>query len=253
MTNIVAVKKDQHKNLKVSSKRDLTQFAGQHIAPVNVREFGQASTSYPIVLIHDEQSKQYRSIAMLGLETGENLYLDDSKWQAIYVPQAFSNIPFSLGLDPDKEQTLTSCIDLDSPFVGEDKDVALFDENGEETEFYKSMHDQLGRLYESEVATQNFVKMLEENDLLQELELKIDFTDGQNKRLVGLFGINDKKLTELADDKVLEMHKSGAFMAIYAMLSSAGQINRLAQLRNTSNNPQKVVNVQFALKQEEEK
>lgn len=253
MTNIVAVKKDQHQNLKVSSKRDLSQFAGQHIAPVNVREFAQASTSYPIVLIHDEQSNQYRSVAMLGLETGENLYLDDNKWQAIYVPQAFSTIPFSLGLDPDKEQTLTSCIDLDSPFVGEDKDVALFDENGEETEFYKSMHDQLGRLYESEVATQNFVKMLEENDLLQELELKIDVNDGQNKRLVGLFGINDKKLTELADDKVLEMHKSGAFMAIYAMLSSAGQINRLAQLRNTSNNPKKVVNVQFALKQEEEK
>ena len=253
MTNIVAVKKDKHQNIKVDSKRDLTQFAGQHIAPVNVREFGQAATSYPLVFIHDAQTDQYRSVAMLGLETNENLYLDDKKWQAIYVPQAFSTIPFSLGLDPDKEQTLTSCIDLDSPFVGEDKDIALFDEKGEETEFFKGMHDQLGRLYESEVATQNFTKMLVENDLLQELELRIDYNDGKNKRLVGLFGINDQKLAELSDEKVLEMHKSGAFMAIYSMLASAGQINRLAQLRNISSNTQKVVNVQFALKQDDAK
>ena len=251
MTNIVAIKKEQHQNLKVATKRDLTEFAEQHIAPINVREFGQAATSYPVVLVKDPDSEQYRSVVMLGLEAGENLYIDGEKWQAIYVPHALSLIPFSLGLDPEKEKTLTACIDLDSPFVGEDKDNALFDAEGNETEFFKNIHNQLGRLYENEVTNQNFIKVLTDHDLLQELEIAVQYADGSQKKLVGIYGINEEKLHGLSDEKVLEFYKAGTFMPIYAMLSSAGQINRLAQLRNASDNPQKVANIQYIVKTEE--
>ncbi|OKY25607.1 MULTISPECIES: SapC family protein [Thalassotalea] len=253
MTNIVAVKKEQHQNVKVATQRDLRQFADQHIAPINVREFAQASTSYPIVFIKDPESGQYRSVVMLGLESGENLYLEGEKWQAIYIPQAISLVPFSLGLDPEKENTLTACVDLDSPFVGEDKDNALFDDKGEETDFFKNIHDQLGRLYENEMTSQNFLKVLTENDLLQELELNVSFSDGQNKKLVGLYGINEEKLQGLSDEKILELYKTGIFMPIHSMLASSGQVNRLAQLRNASGNAQKVANIQYNVKKAEEK
>ena len=81
---------------------------------------------------------------MLGLETGENLYLNEDKWEAIYVPQSISMVPFGLGLDPEKENTLTTCIDVDSKFVGEDQDNALFDEKGNDTDFYKGVQESLG-------------------------------------------------------------------------------------------------------------
>lgn len=253
MTNIVAIKKEQHQNIKVAAQRDLRQFADQHIAPVTVREFAQAATSYPIVFVKEPESNQFRTVAMLGLEAGENLYLNEEKWQAIYVPQAFSLVPFSLGLDPDKEKTLTSCVDLDSPFVGEDKEHALFDAEGNETDFFKNIHDQLGRLYENELTNQKFMQVLVENDLIQELELVVTFADGQSKKLVGIYGINEKNLQNLSDDKVLEFNKAGTFMPIHAMLTSAGQVNRLAQLRNTSDNPQKIANIQYSVKTEEAK
>ncbi|GLX78462.1 hypothetical protein tinsulaeT_18020 [Thalassotalea insulae] len=245
--NIVAVKKEQHQNLKVANQRDLSHVANQHIVPVNVREFGQASTSYPIVIVKDPESERYRTVAMLGLEAGENLYHEENKWQAIYIPQALSVAPFSLGLDPEKEKTLTACIDIDSPFVGEDKDNALFDEEGNDTEFFKSIQDQLGRLYENEVANENFVKILAENELLQELELQVAFNNGERKKLVGLFGINEEKLQNLTDEKILELYKQGAFMPIHAMLASSGQVNRLAQLRNASDNPVKVSGINYSI------
>jgi len=243
--NIVAIKKEQHQNLKVANQRDLSHVANQHIAPINVREFAQASTSYPIVLVKDPDSDRYRTVVMLGLEAGENLYHEEKKWQAIYIPQSISMVPFSLGLDPEKDKTLTACIDLDSSFVGDDKDQALFDAEGNDTEYFKGIQEQLGRLYDNEVANENFIKILTDNDLLQELELNVAFNNNENKKLVGLYGINEAKMQALADDKVLEFYKSGLFMPIHAMLASAGQVNRLAQLRNSSENSVKVSGIQY--------
>ncbi|MEW6989657.1 SapC family protein [Colwelliaceae bacterium 6441] len=251
--NIVAIKKEQHQNLKVANKRDLSHVANQHIAPINVREFGQVSTSYPIVLVKDPDSERYRTVAMLGLEAGENLYHEENKWQAIYIPQSISLVPFSLGLDPEKEKTLTACLDLDSPFVGEDKDQALFDAEGKDTEYFKGIQEQLGRLYDNEVANENFVKVLVDNDLLQELELHISFSNNENKKLVGLYGINEEKLQGLSDEKALEFYKSGIFMPIHAMLASSGQVNRLAQLRNASENSNKVAGIRYHIVKEDSK
>ncbi len=232
MANIVPVRKDEHKNLKISAKRNLAHAANQHIVPVNAREFAQAATSFPVVFVKDPETSRVRSVVMLGLEGGENLYYQDENWHALYAPQVIGMVPFVLGLDPDKEKTLTTCIDLDSPFVGEDKDLPLFDEEGKETDFFKNVQESLGRLYESEVASEKFIQEMVEGDLLQELELTISYADGENKKLVGIFTINEEKIQQLADDKILDFHKRGLFVPIYAMLASLGQINRLIQLRN---------------------
>jgi hypothetical protein len=245
MANIVPVRKDQHKDTKISTKRDLAHVANQHIAPISAREYAQAATSYPVVLVKDPESTRYRSVVMLGLEAGENLYYSDNKWDAIYVPQSISLVPFSLGLDPEKEKTLTTCIDLDSAFVGDDKENALFDAEGNETDFYKGIQESLGGLYDNEVMTEKFVQELIDNDLLLELELNINFSNNENKKLVGLYGIDEQKLQKLSDEKVLDFNKRGLFVPIYAMLGSIGQINRLAQLRNQSAAEVKVNGLQF--------
>ncbi len=252
MANVVPVKKEQHQNIKVSTKRDLSHVANQHIVPLSAREYAQAATSYPILLVKEPESTRYRSVAMLGLEAGENLYYEKEKWNAIYVPQSISMVPFALGLDPDKEKTLTACIDLDSQFVGEDKELALFEADGSDSEFYNGVQESLGRLYDNEVMTEKFVKELDENDLLIELELTMSFSNGENKKLVGLFGINEEKLQGLADDKVIDFHKRGLFIPIHAMLGSIGQINYLAKLRNSSSDV-KVANIQFRPVNEEAK
>jgi hypothetical protein len=243
MANVVPVRKEQHKNLKVASKRTLDHVKDQHIAPITAREFARAATSYPIVIIKDQD--RYRSVVMLGIEAGENLYYSQDDWQAVYVPQSISMIPFSLGIDPEKEKTLTTCIDLDSEYVGEDKDNALFDAEGNDTEFYKLAQESLGRVYDNEIMTEKFIKELEACNLLQELELNVAFASGDNKRLVGLFGINEKTLQELSDDKVLDFHKRGLFVPIYSMMGSIAQVNRLAQLRNKSESTNKVTNIQI--------
>jgi len=238
MANFVAIKSDKHQNLKISQKRNLSHVANQHIVTVTASEYAQSSASFPIVLVKNPDSPRYRSVAMLGIEAGENVYYHDEKWSALSVPQSIGMAPFALGLDPEKENTLTACVDVDSEFVGEDKDLALFEAEGKESELLTNVQNSLGRLYENEKMTESFIKELEDNDMLQELELKIDLSTGEKKKLTGLFTVNEDKIKSLADDKVLDFHKRGLFVPIYAMLGSLSQINRLVQLRNQNNEVQ---------------
>lgn len=232
MANIVPVRKEQHQKLKLATTRNISHVKGQHIIPVSAAEYAQSSASFPIVLVKNPDSERFRSVAMLGLEAGENLFFQDEKWIALSMPQSISMVPFSLGIDPDKENTLTACIDLDSEFVGEDKDIALFEDDGKESEVLVNVQKALGRLYDNERMTENFIKELQENDLLQELELNVALSTGEKKKLVGIFTINEDKIKNLSDDKVLDFHKRGLFVPIYSMLGSLTQVNHLVQLRN---------------------
>jgi hypothetical protein len=244
MANFVPVKKEQHQKLKIANTRNISHIAGQHIIPVAAVEYAQASASFPLVLVKNPDSERFRSVAMLGLEAGENLFLKDDKWTALSMPQSISMVPFSLGLDPEKENTLTACIDLDSEFVGEDKDLALFEDDGKESEVLANVQKALGRLFDNEKMTENFINELQDNDLLQEIELNIALATGEKKKLVGMSTINEEKVKNLSDDKVLDFHKRGLFVPIYSMLGSLAQINNLVKLRNLSSEA-KVSNIQI--------
>jgi hypothetical protein len=250
MANVVPVRKNLHQNIKIATKRGLEHIANQHIAPISAREYPKAANNFPIFLVKQPEGTRYRSVVMLGLESGENLFYKNEAWEGTYLPQGIAMMPFGLGVDPDKEKTLTTYIDLDSQYVGEDKENALFDAEGNDTEFYTNVQNSLGRLFENENMTEKFMEELFANDLLQELELHINFSTGENKKLVGLFGIDEKKLQELSDDKILDFHKRGLFVPIHAMLGSVSQINRLAQLRNLADSPQKVIGIQVQLAKE---
>ena len=245
-----AVRKENHQNLKVAIQRNLSHVENQHVIPLVAQEFAQAATSFPVVLIKDPEADRYRSVAMLGIESGENLFYSEDKWQAVYVPQSISMVPFAIGMDPDKENTLTTCVDVESPFVGEDKEQVIFEEDGSDSEYFKNVQQTLGRYYDNEVMTERFIKELIDNDLLVELELTVSFSSGENKKLVGIYSVDEKKLQELSDEKILDFHKRGLFVPIHSMLGSIGQINRLAQLRNLSDAEIKVGNIQFNAKQE---
>ncbi|MFD2165768.1 SapC family protein [Thalassotalea euphylliae] len=244
MANVAPIKKEQHQNLKVAAKRTLKHIEGQHIVPVTAPEFAKASNSFPVFIVKDPESGRKRTVAMLGLETGENLFLNGDEWTGLYAPQSVGMVPFSLGLDPEKEKTLTACVDLDSEFVGEDKEMPLFDEAGEPTELLKNIEETLGRLYESEVMTERFIKEMEEANLLEELELVIGFENGEKKKIVGIHTVKEASLRELSDEQVLAFHKRGLFIPIHSMLASMGQLNRLVQLRNQRSD-QKVAGVQI--------
>jgi len=116
----------------------------------------------------------------------------------------------------------------------------------------KSRQQFLSDLANSEVQNQRFIKQLQENDLLEEIQVMVNYTSGQKRNVTGILSVSEKKLLELSDEKVLAMHKAGYLGAIYSVMLSLGQLNRLVELSNKSENPIQSLQLAPATKEQAE-
>jgi hypothetical protein len=141
--------------------------------------------------------------------------------------------PFDVRPDGDK---LGVFIDENSDLISEEGQP-LFTEAGEASEFLDSRQKFLADLANSEMLTQRFVAKVVELDLLDPIQIRLTYQDGKQRNVTGMMSINEKKLLELPEEQVLELHKQGFLGAIYAVMMSVGQLNRLVELSNDTENP----------------
>ncbi|MBT1450502.1 SapC family protein [Glaciecola sp. XM2] len=233
--NYVPLNNEKHRDLKFAMGSDFSYAANTHLAAATIREFAQLAGSMPLVFIQDPNTKNIHSVAMLGLEQGVNLYFSDNKWQAPHVPLNIQRYPFDIR--PDGEKLGVFIDDESEHFVKEGEGEALFNDKGEPTEFLQRRQQFLVELANSEVQNQRFIKQLQELELLEDIELRVNYKDGASRNVTGMLSINEKKLLDLDDDKVLALHKAGYLGAIYSMMLSLGQLNRLVELSNKTKNP----------------
>ncbi len=238
-TNYIPLDKDKHSALKVNLKHNFSFAKDTHLAATTIREFAGIASCMPIVFVKEPNQGTLHTIAMFGFEQGANLFFKDDKWQAHVMPLSIQRFPFDVRPDGDK---LGVFIDEKAEVVGEEGE-ALFTEAGEPSEFLKTRHQMLGDIANSEIATQKFIKELQDLELLDEVQLTIQYASGQKRNVTGLTIISEQRLNELSDEKTLEMKKAGYLGAAYAMLLSLGQLNRLVQLSAESAQP--IVNIQL--------
>ena len=154
--------------------------------------------------------------------------------------------PFDVRPDGDK---LGVYIDENSDLIS-DEGQALFTEAGEASEFLDNRQKFLADLANSEMLTQRFVAKVVELDLLDPIQIRLTYQDGKQRNVTGMMSINEKKLLELPEEQVLELHKQGFLGAIYAVMMSVGQLNRLVELSNDTDNP--IRNMQLSAVKAEE-
>ena len=224
--NYVPLDKDKHGALKVNLAHKFEFAKDTHLSAVTLREVAQVATCIPIAFIKNPDQDAYHMIGMLGVEANQNLFFKDGAWAGHAVPLNIQRFPFDVRPDGDK---LGVFIDEGSDLLVDDGE-ALFTEDGEPTEFLKNRQQLLGDIANSEMATQRFIKTLIDMDLMEELDMVVGYADGQQRNVTGVFTVSEKKLNELDDEKHKELRTSGFIGAIYALLLSLGQLNRLVQL-----------------------
>ncbi|XPF94673.1 SapC family protein [Colwellia sp. RE-S-Sl-9] len=235
MTKYVLLDPNQHKNIKILPHKNFKQSEHQHLTPLSVNEFAQASTSFPIVYMKDAEQGKFRAISMLGLLAGKNLFFTENEWLGTYVPSTFLRTPFDLGPDPKAEKTLTLYIDQDSDYLSQTEGEALFNEN-EPSQFLLSIQQNISAYYQSEMMTHQFTELLLKHDLLVEIELATQYESMEQNKIKGLYTINETSLNGLSQEVLFEFHQLNFLMPIYAMLASLTQINRLMTLHNKTQN-----------------
>ena len=227
---VVPVNKERHANKKVKPSSDFRFASDFHIAYVTTHEFARAAAIYPVVFLEDKQNDSYRPVALLGLDAGENLFVDEQgQWSGSYIPAIIRRYPFALVKATDADQYIV-CVDEASALLNDSEGAALFDEAGQPTQVIENVKRYLGELQQMDQITSEFSSFLVQNNLLTPLNMRVN-TANQVRNITGCYVINEERLNNFSDAKFLEVRQKGYLPAMYSHLISLSQIERLASLK----------------------
>lgn len=212
----VVLDKEQHKSLRLKAA-DARFAAKNQSVPMVLAEFPEASLEYPIVFAKSQDS-QWIALALTGLQADSNAFVDETgRWTGRYVPASVRRYPFILAEGENKQLSLA--VDMDAPQLGSEGD-ALFDDKGEPTELVRNVMNMMGEFQSQALSTAALAKELDEAKLLIQQSLRVQLGDGRNAVVEGVWIVDEAKLRELSDDKILSFYKSGALVAIHAHMLS---------------------------------
>src|SRR3954454_3399585 len=119
---------DQHGKMKVRALGSMPEVGRTHAVPLTVDEFALVQRHYPIVFSVGDTPVP---IALMGLNEGVNVFLDESGRAAdpnLYIPAYLRRYPFLLAKLRQDSDELSLCYDPTSGAVGDFADgEALFD------------------------------------------------------------------------------------------------------------------------------
>lgn len=200
-------------------------------------EYIRLQSHYPIFFTYDKENNIYQSVAMLGFEENENLFLE-SKGLLTALPLSIQRIPFYIGKRtkieggiPVDEKNLT--IDVDHPSVNQDSGNRIFLEHGGNSDYLNHINKVLVTIDESIRELEEFSQLLSSLDLFEPLNLSIDLDKNNSNSFTikGLWTINETKLKNLEEKSISELHKKGFLQHIYMIAASIGNMNNLIHLK----------------------
>ena len=223
---------ERHGEVRIDSKVTFEHVNEVNNLQVVMNEFSQASNEFPIVFIKNNDSGQFQSVILTGIDLGENFFVDNKKWRAIFTPKSASLYPFKLSLvkEEGKDKKYGFFIDESCPRLNGEGDERLFDSEGKESKFLESYRLTISDYFQQTIISKDFVNYLVDNELLTEGKISLTVSD-RNIVLDGLYTVNQSTLDNMSDEMFLELRKKGYLSAIYAHINSITQIEKLAKLK----------------------
>lgn len=225
MPKWTVLSKTKHADKYYQPRQGFNHIADQMITPVLLAELPKLLSQNILGFIRSGDI--YRLVALLGLEEGRNLYVNnDGRWLGSYVPANARSFPFALA--PDPEGQLVLCIDSDQ-LAEAPAGQPLFDEGGQLASSLEQHMNFLKSCEEDSKRTQAAVDALQALDLLQPWPLEVPRALGQEPfRIDGLYRIDEKRLNTLEEKQYTSLQ--GSPMAIaYAHFFSYHQIHQLTE------------------------
>ena len=237
MTNHVLLNNVDHKDLKVITTRSAEYGDNVQCATTFSWEFRSIQAHYPVFFTKDAGTEEFAAVAMFGFEDKENLFLNDTGWDANYIPLSIRREPFLIGFQQsadassgDKEPVIH--VNMDSPRLSESDGEAVFLAHGGISPYLEQTNSILNTINEGYAVHELFVKELVERDLLEPFALDIQLNDGSQNRLMGFHTINEDALFELDGDALGSLNEKGFLLPIYMAIASLSNIRDLIDRKN---------------------
>jgi hypothetical protein len=221
---------EKHSQIKIKNVTNYIHAKEQQVVPLIVQEFFAASAEMPIVFVKNAENGAFQSVALLGFKPQENVFYSEEKWLGGYLPALITHHPFALAPTQNDDNQLQVIIKEDSHLVSSQEGDALFEADGQETDYMKKRKSALGQYFEHTRTTRAFIASLTGYNLLEQQKLTIDL-NGDKIVLDGVYLINEKKLNELSNEDFLILRQRGYLAPIYSHLNSLRQLSKLAALK----------------------
>lgn len=232
MTNRVLLNNVDHGDLHVVTRGDAA--FGDDINQVLIfpTEFEAVQREYPIFFRKDAEGA-FQSVALLGLDRDENLFLEERGWNARYVPAIQQRGPFSIALRGDGEPMIH--VDLDDPRV-----LAAEAEGGERvflpaggnSPYLQHVARLLGVIYDGLEFSKAMFAAFEAHGLVEPVDVEIKLDDYTQYDLPDLYTISQDRFAALDAAGLEALHRSGFLAAAQWVLSSLGNVGFLVELKN---------------------
>lgn len=218
-----------HKDLRVITAHGAQYGDNVMTALTFAQEFRNLQAHYPIVFFKSDEGSAFQSVALLGFQAGENLFLAHNRWDAAYVPLTIARQPFLIG-NVNGEMLLH--VDMDSPRVSRTEGEHVFLKFGGNSEFLEKMSSNLSAIHYGRNLEPAFSAALQEFNLLESFVFDVELMDGSQNRLAGFYTINEERLGAL-DGKALEkLSRAGFLQPIYMAIASLSNLSALAERKH---------------------
>lgn len=222
--------KVNHKNSSVKKVENFSYAKNLMSAPITAQEFFEACKCYPIFFAKDSKNNWFAT-AILGHKDDVNVFVDENGvWEKFnYIPAFVRRYPFVF-VEHEVEEKTDLLVAVDKDFLSEDDENGrkIFTEDGENSEYLNGVLNFLNQFNLDSQATSDFIKQLEEWELLEEKIATIE-KDKEKFNINGFFVVNEEKLKNLSKKRKEEICNKNVSSLITAHLISLSNIQKLAK------------------------
>ena len=223
---VVPITSQKHKDWSVKFDGNYEFARTINSVPLVAAEFPHASAEFTIVFTRSGENVV--PVAIMGLRENENLYVNkQGDFTAKYVPAFLRRYPFIFSSD-DNAETFTLCIDED--FSGcnqEGRGERLFDTDGEQTQYLKSVLEFLKEYQVQYQRTELFCKKIDELGLLEPMSAQFTMANGEKVGLTGFLAIDRDKLKGLTGEQLKELAQTDELELMYIHVQSMRNFNSM--------------------------
>src|SRR3984885_13089717 len=235
VANRVVLNNHIHRDVRIAATRPTRENAEVNAVSVIPREFPRLVAHYPIFYTKNTETGRFEPCALLGFQAQENLFFVDGRWDAAYVPLQIQRQPFSLitrrnepeGKPPSLDVALDMSQTVDSP-EGE----RLFLEDGQPTKFLQGITSMLSALLTGSKETYAFTGRLAELNLIEPVQIDIEFVNGSETKLQGLYWIAAAALKALPAAQLAELRDREFLEWMYFQMASISHVSGLVARKN---------------------
>jgi hypothetical protein len=224
-----------HKDLRIQRHWRKGQGFDVNLARVFPIELGVLQAEYPLFFVRNSDSGHFETVALLGFDDDENLYLDQDQWRARQLPMSIERQPFLIGFqstDGGADRTPVVHIDLDHPSISQTEGEPIFLPHGGEAPLLERANRLLSAIHEGHAAAEQLSRLLVGMDLIESLNLEVEFNNGSRHTLKGLYTINEDRLRGLNAASLGTLHEKGYLQHVFMLLASLPQLAVLIEWKN---------------------